>query len=68
MTHIRLGWITMPEVRTNLPEEVHRGLKAEAARRGLSLKILLVNVVQEFLENLRSSHGDKGEQGRAHER
>ena len=58
----------MPEVRTNLPEELHRSLKAEAARRGLPLKILLVNIVREFVENTGSRPRAKREQGRVYER
>ena len=40
----------MGEVRASLPEEIHRKLKEEAARKGLHLKVLIANILQEHLE------------------
>lgn len=40
----------MGEVRTSLPEETHRQLKEEAARKGLHLKALIAKILQEHLD------------------
>lgn len=44
--------VAMPEIRTSLPEKEHRSLKAEAARRGMSLKDLLADIVDKFLAEI----------------
>ena len=40
----------MPEIRTNLLEQIHRLLKEEAARKGLHLKELIANILREHVE------------------
>jgi len=40
----------MGEVRASLPEEIHRKLKEEAARKGSHLKVLIAKILQEHLE------------------
>jgi len=42
--------MVMGEVRASLPEEIHRKLKEEAARKGLHLKVLIAKILQEHLE------------------
>jgi len=39
----------MPEVRALLTEQLHRKLKEEAAREGLHLKVLVVNILQDHI-------------------
>ena len=41
----------MPEIRTSLPDELHRSLKEEAAREGLHLKKLIAIVLEEHVQN-----------------
>jgi len=43
----------MGEVRASLPEEVHRQLKEEAARKGLHLNELIARILMEHLERER---------------
>jgi predicted HicB family RNase H-like nuclease len=40
----------MPEVRASLTVQLHRKLKAEAAREGLYLKELIAKILQEHVE------------------
>lgn len=40
----------MVEVRAPLPDEVHRRLKEEAARKGLHLKDLIVIILKQHVE------------------
>jgi len=41
----------MPEIRATLSAELHRKLKAEAANKGLHLKELVAQVLQEHAKN-----------------
>ena len=41
----------MPEVRTNLPDKLHRSLKEEAAHKGTHLKDLIAKVLEEHAQN-----------------
>ena len=41
----------MPEIRTPLPERLHRQLKEQAAREGLHLKVLIAKILQEHVKN-----------------
>ena len=54
-----VGGKTMPEVRTNLPDELHRSLKEEAAREGLHLKKLIAIILEEHIHNNSKQGGVK---------
>jgi len=41
----------MPEIRANLTTELHRKLKAEAAREGMHLKELVAKVLEEHVNS-----------------
>jgi len=41
----------MPEIRASLAVELHRKLKAEAARKGLHLKELIAKILEEHARN-----------------
>ena len=49
----------MPEVRTNLVDELHRSLKEEAARKGLHLKRLIAIILEEHVRNNLKQGGEK---------
>ena len=42
----------MPEVRASLSVELHRKLKAEAAREGVHLKQLIAKILEEHTKNM----------------
>ncbi len=43
----------MREVRTSLPDDLHRLLKEEAARKGLHLKDLVATILKEHVDKER---------------
>jgi hypothetical protein len=49
----------MPEIRATLPVDLHRKLKAEAARKGVHLK----DLIAEILDKHSNNQGNKRKQG-----
>jgi predicted HicB family RNase H-like nuclease len=47
----------MPEIRANLSTEIHRKLKAEAARQGVHLKDLIARILEKHINNQAGARG-----------
>ena len=47
----------MPEIRASLTTELHRKLKAEAARQGVHLKDLIAKILEKHVNNQVGSRG-----------
>ena len=51
--------VAMREIRTSLPQQLHKQLKEEAARDGLYLKELIVRILQEHVKKQNAATAEK---------
>jgi hypothetical protein len=53
----------MPEIRTSLSVELHRKLKGEAVRKGMHLKQLVAQILEEYAKGNKGSKPQKPSKG-----
>ena len=53
------GGVKVPEIRATVDVQLHRKLKAEAAREGLHLKQLIAKILEDHSKNRGGGNGER---------
>jgi hypothetical protein len=53
------GGVKVPEIRATVDVQLHRKLKAEAAREGLHLKQLIAKILGDYTKNKGGGNGER---------
>jgi hypothetical protein len=56
---ILYGGVKVPEIRATVDVQLHRKLKAEAAREGLHLKQLIAKILGDYTKNKGGGNGER---------
>ena len=60
--HLKIGGV-MPEIRTSLSVELHRKLKGEAVHKGMHLKHLVAQILEEHAKGNKSNKSQRLSRG-----